>query len=151
MRQVIFAASAAAVLLSGCGYMRESKLNPLNWFGKSEPREAIALVATPQDARDLVADVVSLEVLPYSTGTIVQATGIAATQGYWDAELVAKDIDENGVLVYEFRVFPPAAPAPAGAAQTREIAVAATINNVKLDSVREIVVQGANNARSVRR
>lgn len=137
--------------LAGCGAMRESRLNPLNWFGQSGPRESIVLVAEAEDTRALVDQVLEMQVEPYSAGAIVRAKGLAPTQGWWDAELVARPVDENGVLVYDFRVFPPLTETPAGAPQTREITVAVSISNVALTSVTEIVVQGASNARSSRR
>jgi hypothetical protein len=65
--------------------------------------------------------------------------------------LVAREIDEKGVLVYDFRLMPPPLRKPAGAQQTREVTVAASISNIKLEGVTQIVVQGANNARTSRR
>ena len=120
-------------------------------LGRSEPRESIATVAAKVETRDLAAQVTSMEVLPYSAGAIIRATGEMPTQGWWDAELVALPVDENGVLVYEFRVFPPLTDTPAGTAQSREVTVAVSISPQKLDGVSEIVVQGATNARSSRR
>ena len=91
-----------------------------------------------------------MEVLPYSAGAIIRATGLMPTQGWWDAELVMRPLDKNGVLVYDFRVFPPLTDTRVGAPQTREVTVAVSISPQKLEGVREIVVQGANNARSSR-
>ena len=42
------------VALSGCGGLRQSKLNPFNWFGRSEPRETIVLPGATADPRPLV-------------------------------------------------------------------------------------------------
>jgi len=64
---------------------------------------------------------------------------------------VARDIDENGVLVYEFRLLPPTGRTDVNTQRSREIDVAIFISNVKLEPVREIVVQGATNARTSRR
>ncbi len=147
----VLLAALLALSLTGCGYVAKSKLNPFNWFGRSEPRESIATVAAKVETRDLAAQVTSMEVLPYSAGAIIRATGEMPTQGWWDAELVALPVDENGVLVYEFRVFPPLTDTPVGTAQTREVTVVVSISPQKLDGVSEIVVQGATNARSSRR
>ena len=142
----------AAFVVTGCGAVRNSRLNPFNWFGGSRRRERVEqTAAVAEDQRLLVADVVSLSVDPYSTGAIVRATGIPPSQGWWDAELVARPIDEDGVLVYDFRVFPPPTDTPAGTPRSREITVGVSISTVRLDQVREIVVQGANNALSSRR
>lgn len=152
MRRRVLLGLGAVAIVAGCGRIRESRLNPFNWFGGARRRERAA--PTPevaQDPRALVAEVVSLNVDPYSAGAIVRAKGIPPTQGWWEAELVARPIDENGVLVYDFRVFPPVTDTPQGTPMSREITVGVSISAVKLDQISEIVVQGANNALSSRR
>ena len=148
-RRLFVVSSAAA--LAGCGGFRNSRLNPRNWFGRSEPRETIVLPAARQDPRPLVDEVLSLSVEPMPGGAIVRARGQTPTQGWWKAELVPLPIDENGVLVYEFRLFPPAARTDVNTPQSRQVDVAIYISDVRLERVREIVVQGASNARSARR
>lgn len=147
-RHVIFGLGLA---LAGCGAVRQSKLNPFNWFRKSEPRETIVLPEEGSDGRPLVDTVLSMQVEPIPGGAVVRARGVTPTQGWWDAELVARDLDEDGVLVYEFRLMPPAGRTDVNTQQSREIDVAIYISDVKLQNVREIVVQGAQNARSARR
>jgi hypothetical protein len=137
--------------LAACGGFRDSKLNPFNWFGKSEEVEKVAMPAAPVDQRGLVQQVLTLQVEEVPTGAIVRATGLPPTQGYWDAELVAQPVDENGRLVLEFRVFPPIKAARAGSQPSREVVVATYLSAYKLESIREIVVQGATNARAARR
>lgn len=153
MRRRVLLGLGVAAVVAGCGRIRESRLNPFNWFGGARRRERVAAEGTPaaQDQRLLVAEVVSLSVDPYSAGAIIRAKGIPPSQGWWDAELVARPIDENGVLVYDFRVFPPLIDTPAGTPRSREITVGTSISAVKLDQVNEIVVQGAGNALSSRR
>lgn len=153
MRLPIALALICALGLSACGGWRDSRLNPSNWFGKS--REVVAQEAPTEDAdlkgRSLVQSVLSMTVEPYQGGAIVRATGLPPTQGWWEAELVAQPVDENGVLVLDFRVFPPVAPWPAGTQPSREIVVAIALSNIKLEPVREIVVRGEANSRSSRR
>ena len=152
MRRRVLLGLGAALVVASCGRIRDSRLNPFNWFGGAKRREQVA--ATPaeeQDPRLLVADVVSLNVDPYSAGAIVRAKGIPPSQGWWEAELVARPIDENGVQVYDFRVFPPLTETPEGTPMSREITVAVSISAVKLDQISEIVVQGQNKALSSRR
>ncbi len=139
------------VALSGCGGLRQSKLNPFNWFGRSEPRETIVLPGEATDPRPLVAAVLSLSVEPMPGGAIVRARGETPTQGWWQAELVPLEIDENGVLVYEFRLLPPTKTADVNTPQSRQVDVAIFVSDYKLEAIREIVVQGAGNARSARR
>jgi hypothetical protein len=153
MRRRVLLGLGAVALVASCGRIRESRLNPFNWFGGSRRRERVAdsRPVEAQDPRPLVAEVVSLNVDPYSSGAIVRAKGIPPSQGWWDAELVARPIDENGVLVYDFRVFPPVTETPTGTPMSREITVGISISTVKLDQINEIVVQGASNALSSRR
>lgn len=139
------------VALAGCGGMRDSKLNPFNWFGRSEEVQKVALPKAPQDRRGLVQQVLTLNVEETSGGAIIRATGLPPTQGYWDAELVALPLDESGRLVLEFRIFPPIEKANVGTPPSREVTVALFLTNYKLSQIREIVVQGETNARAARR
>ena len=139
------------LVLAGCGGFRDSKMNPFNWFGRSEEVEKVALPAAPQDRRALVQQVVTLHVEEVPGGAIVRATGLPPTQGYWDAELVPQPVDGSGRLVLDFRVFPPIETMPAGTPPSREVVVALYLSNYKLDSIHEIVVQGEMNARAARR
>lgn len=151
MRLPILAALVLATVLSGCAAIRESRLNPLNWFGRAEAAAVTDLYVRPEDPRALVAAVTDLQVEPYPGGAIVRATGLPPTQGHWDAELVAQPLDDQGRLVFEFRVFPPPLPAAAGAVRSRQITVAASVSTIALQGVTSIVVQGAGNALSSRR
>lgn len=151
MNRTVLAALTAVLVLAGCGMIRESRLNPFNWFGRSEERVAVPVTEAPADPRALAAEVVSLDIEPYAGGAIIKATARTPTQGWWDAELVARPVDENGVLVFDFRIFPPLTATPAGTAQSREVTVATAISDIKLDGVTEIVVQGESNARAARR
>lgn len=137
--------------LAGCGGVRESRLNPFNWFKKSEPRETIVLPAERTDSRPLVDSVLTLTVEPMPGGAIVRARGLTPTQGWWSAELVPLPLDDKGVLVYEFRLLPPTTRTDVNTPRSREVDVATYISDIKLDGVREIVVQGASNARVARR
>lgn len=137
--------------LGACGGMRDSKLNPFNWFKKSEPRELIVLPGEKADGRPLIEAVLTLSVEPMPGGAIVRARGQTPTQGWWEAELVPLPVDENGVLVYEFRLLPPITKTDVNTPRSREVDVAIYISDYKLEAVREIVVQGATNARVARR
>lgn len=152
MRRMLTAALITATVLGGCGSMRDSRLNPFNWFKKSQDSQMMGtLTEAPADPRALVADVIDLTVEPYPGGAIIRARGLPPTQGYWDAELVARPLDENGVQVFDFYVFPPVIPMDANIPQSREINVATSLSDIKLAAITQIVVQGANNARSSRR
>ncbi len=140
-----------SALIAGCGGFRDSRLNPANWFGRSEPRETIVLPDERSDLRPLVESVLSMTVEPMPGGAIIRARGQTPTQGWWQAELVPLDIDDSGSLVYEFRLLPPLEATAVSTAQSRQVDVAIFVSDIRLDGVREIVVQGASNARSARR
>ncbi len=148
MKKSLIVLLTLTVALGGCGRVRESRLNPFNWFGGGARAEApvAPTAAVSADKRALVAQVTGVTFDRYPGGTIIRATGLPPSQGWWDAELVARPVDENGVLVYDFRVFPPDAGAGTGPAQSREITVAVAISDIKMEPIRRIVVQGAGNA-----
>jgi len=137
--------------LAGCGGMRDSRLNPFNWFKKSELRESIVLPQAQADARPLVEAVLDLKVEPIPGGAIVRARGRTPTQGWWQAELVPVEVEDSGILVYEFRLIPPVGRTDVNTPQSREVDVAIYVSDYKLEFLREIVVQGANNALTSRR
>ena len=114
-----------AVTLAGCGGLRQSKLNPFNWFRKSEPRETIVLPEAKEDGRILAEVVMSLAVEPIPGGAIVRARGQMPVQGYWAAELVPLPLTEGGTQVYEFRVFPPKTKTDVNSPQSRQRQAAA--------------------------
>ncbi len=148
MKQSLFAAMMMVVLLSAC----QSRLNPFNWFGRSAPVEKVLVTDTEAaDPRLLVDEVLSLDIESFPGGAIIRAEGRNPTQGYWDAELVARPIEKEGVLIYDFRILPPVARTDVNTQRSRQVAVAVSLSTVKLDGIREIIVQGARNARAVRR
>lgn len=152
MTRPLLAALTALMVLQACGGNFSARLNPFNWFGRSQPAQVVvAGTGLPVEERQLVDRVISLQIDSYPGGAIVRATGLPPSQGWWDAELVSLPLDDEGVLVYEFRVFPPENPTGPGPQQSREIAVAANLTDFQLARIRQIVVQGANDARSSRR
>ncbi len=154
MTRPLIAALALTMLLSACGTIRESRFNPFTWFGSS--RSAPSDLGPTQltvDNRPLVAQVTGLAIERTSSGAIVRAEGLTPTQGWWDAELVPqtslRPID--GVLVYQFRITPPGRQTRVSTPQSRAVSVATTLSESQLETIREIVVVGAENQRSTRR
>lgn len=148
MKQSLFAAMMMVVLLSAC----QSRLNPFNWFGRSAPVEKVLITdAEVADPRALVDEVLSLDIESFPGGAIIRAEGRTPLQGYWDAELVARPIEKDGVLIYDFRILPPIAATDVNTPRSRQVAVAVSLSDIKLEGIREIIVQGARNARAVRR
>lgn len=152
MKTPLMAMLTLVVVLGGCGAIRESRLNPFNWFGRSAPAEKVLLTeGETTDPRALVDEVLSLDIEPFPGGAIVRAEGRTPNQGYWDAELVARPVEKEGVLVYDFRIVPPITQTAVSTPRSRQVAVAVSLSDIKLEGIREIVVQGARNARAARR
>jgi len=148
----------AALALPGCARLAESRLNPLNWFGgggsvvvddtgPARPLLPPGASVAPADTRPLVADVMSVSLERTPTGGILRAIGLAATQGWFNAELVPVALD-GGTLSYEFRAEAPAGFEVAGTLASRQITVATVLTAAELAAVSQLRVVGAGNARS---
>lgn len=156
MRLPITLMLITALTVAGCGRIRESRLNPFNWFGRSAPApvEAAAVIAAdPGDGRTLVAEVTAMEVTAQPGGAIIRATGLPPTQGWWQADLVALNGGEpvEGVLSYRFVIVAPPGETRISTPQSREITAAVFVSAKVLADVRTITVQGAAGSRSSRR
>lgn len=161
LRPTLVLPLALSVALAGCGGWKESRVNPRNWFGKSEKVQTLepktGYLKAKADHRTLVADVSTLEIKRTPTGAIVSVTGLPPTQGWWGAALEADDDARpvDGVITYRFVVAPPEPGSPASQrvmnAGSRTVTAAAFINNVRLADTRKIVVIGAQNERSISR
>jgi len=140
--------------LASCGALGRSRLNPVNWFGKSRSTPVVQVTPSPpKDTRPLVGTVLSLKVDRMPGGAIIHAVGLPATEGYWGAALVALNAEkpDKGVLKYEFRLTPPPETHPVGIKRTREVLVGHFVSDQKLSGVRRIEVIGAANRRITRR
>jgi hypothetical protein len=160
MRTPLLAMLALTLTLSACAAVRESRFNPLNWFGQSEARAARSVPADAYapipDPRPLVDQVIAMAVEPIPGGAILRATGLPPTQGFWDAELVPVEGTEeapveDGLLVFDFRIWPPPYVARAGTQPSREVEVATYLTLNDLEGVTRIVVRGARTERVTRR
>lgn len=164
MRKTLITLIAASVVLGGCGRVRNSWVNPFNWFGGGATEVAQVAPATPQggsgdgsatalpaDPRPLVDRVTAVDFDRFQGGVIVRATGLPPSQGWWKADLVARPVDADGVLVLDFRINAPLSDQPAGTPRSREVTAAASVSAYKMQSIRRIVVQGASNAMGANR
>lgn len=157
MHRTAVAALAALGVLGGCATIRDSAVNPFNWFGRStEETTLVPEGGWPErrDNRALVEQVIELAVHPVSGGALVQAVGLPPTQGWWDAELRPEG-DElraaGGVLRLDFVLAEPRTAQRAGPPQSREVSAGLFVPNARLDGVRQITVTGSRNARTVAR
>ncbi|MGJ8545453.1 MAG: hypothetical protein ACSHWZ_08420 [Sulfitobacter sp.] len=170
MRKTISTLLIAGVLLGGCGYVRGSALNPVNWFGRSVSEPVQAASTNPlipqraglfQKQRQEQAvyhgvpfeEIVDLTVEQVAGGAVIRATGRAARQGRYEVRLTPLTEDEtpiDGVLSYRFEGIVAEGTA-AGQPQTREVTAARHVTNQALRNVRSIRVEGLLNARVARR
>ena len=151
MKKPLLAALSVVLLVTACGTVRESRLNPFNWFGRStETAQPLLALSEKVDRRPLVEQVVSMNIEAMPGGAIVRATGLPPTQGFWSGELVADPVD-NGTLTLRFVIVPPAETTRVSTQQSREVVVAIFLSTQKLVGIRQITVVGARNARTSRR
>ena len=165
----------ASLTLGACGVVRESALNPVNWFGRSTS-EAIATTEDPATINPLIPtktglfskrraqnaiyigkpfdEITNLTVEQVSGGAIIRATGLAARQGIYSVQLTPANEDEtpiDGVLTYRLEGVAPAANTAVGGPATREVTAARKVTRQTLNGVRSIRVEGVRNAQVTRR
>lgn len=174
-------ALALAALLGGCGGVRDSALNPFNWFGRSQDapvEQSAEAAASPSATNPLIPkrragifarereraeafdpttpmpQITELRVERVPGGAIIRARGLDTYVNSFDAGLEpnnAEELPEDGVLVYSFRRQLPEGAVAGGAEAAREVTVARFVTDQTLRNVRSIRVEAASNARVVRR
>ncbi|MEP3845076.1 MAG: hypothetical protein ABJM43_07025 [Paracoccaceae bacterium] len=176
MRRVTILLLAAVVGLTACGTVRDSRINPLNWFGNSReepvqaaPEKAVNPLIPEQSSGGLfkrqkeldsiyrgvpvnvVRDLV-IERVP--GGAIIRVTGVSQFQNVYDVRLTPVDENEEpveGVLEYRLEAIIPEKPISGGDERLRTIVAARTMTDNELELVRQIRVIGQENARVVAR
>lgn len=155
MHKPLLAALAVTLVLGACGTVRDSRLNPMNWFGR-ESTETLAPSGgwtTEVDRRALVPTVTALEVIQTTGGAVVHASGVTQTQGWWDVELRPVNLGRpvDGALVYEFVVAAPRTQTAVSTEASRTVTAGVKVPQARLAGVQRVVVRGAGNQRSVTR
>ncbi|WP_010140368.1 hypothetical protein [Oceanicola sp. S124] len=166
MRKFLPVLLIAAIGLSGCGYVRDSRLNPFNWFGRAEARPLSAEEAAQErnplipersafankpdtDRRGRIAGLENLVVERIPGGAILRVTGISSSVGAFDVAL--RELPgEPGVARYEMVSYLPEVPAD-GPIQTRRYTAATRLSDTALAQVQTIEVLSASNALTSRR
>lgn len=174
MRISLSALLVASLSLGACGLVRDTAINPANWFGRSTSEPVQAADAKPVNplipqttglfakraAEEAVYDgapfdeITDLTVERVQGGAIIRATGLAARQGVYSVRLTPTTDDEtpvDGVLTYRLEGVAPDRATAIGAPATREVTAARQITNQNLAGVRSIRVEGLRNARVARR
>lgn len=170
MRKTVSVLLVSTLILAACGGIRNSRVNPFNWFGRGEPAPVAAsteatnpLIPTRQglfssnrerpyagQPIDTVSDL-TIERVP--GGAIIRATGVAAVQGVYDVRLIPGNEDDeavDGVLTYSLQGLRRGGTVQ-GAPATREVTVARKVTNQTLSGARTIRVEAARNALQSRR
>lgn len=166
----------ATLTLTACGTVRDSRLNPLNWFGRSQSEpitrqtqpEANPLI--PQNVRrglfrggrergdvfngrpvDQVSDLV-IERVP--GGAIVRATGISSFDSPFSVQLTPATqagTPVDGVLTYRLEAERPTDSRRLTSDRQRTVTAAVHLTDEDLEAVRVIRVEGERNAQTTAR
>lgn len=158
----------ATLVLTSCGAVRDSRVNPLNWFGRSQsapvvvadtevnpliPRRQESIFRQEKDTSyrgtDL-GEITELVVERRPGGAIIRATAVADQLEAFDLKLVEiEEESDAGTLTYAFRGVQPRRSQGPVAARTHTAAVWLTDNQLR--DVRTIRVKGARTVRTVNR
>ena len=172
MRKTLTLLLAATLVLSACATVRDSRVNPFNWFGQSRSEP----IAQAENTNPLIPrsgglfsrgsaeeevyvgrpfeQVTNLTIERVPGGAIVRATGLAARQGYYAVQLTPEneaEEPEDGVLTYRLEGVRPPNRTAVGAQPTREVIAARRLSDQQLRGVRQIRVEGQLNAQVARR
>lgn len=167
MRILLALTMVSSMVLAGCGGLRDSRVNPANWFGKSKSRPVAAapsetvnpLIPVKEESifrrnkaevydGTPVDQITDLRIERTSDGAIIRVTGLSTRQGAFDVRLISDSKGEpvNGVLSYKLMALQPDN-APQGPAVARTLHAAVFISTQTLAEARTIVVTGARNER----
>ena len=163
----------ASLTVGACGVVRESALNPVNWFGRST-----SVAIDPTDSKPVnplipqssglfgnrnapevyigepFEEITDLTVERIAGGAIVRATGLADRQGIYSVQLTPANEDGtpvDGVLTYRLEGIEPVSNTAIGGPATREVTAARKVTDQQLRGVSTIRVEGLRNARVARR
>ncbi|MCM2561341.1 DUF1131 domain-containing protein [Lutimaribacter sp. EGI FJ00015] len=162
---VALLALTLTLTLSACGTVRESRLNPFNWFGASREVPAQAQESTnpliPQRRNLLrrpeaefvgtpLEQVTALSIERVSDGAIVRVQGMAQRADAYDIRLVPQPTERADELHFELQgAFPEMTRSTARL--PRPVTVAEHLTTQDLAGIRRIRVSAASNARETRR
>ena len=173
MRTFLTILVISSMVLSGCSRLRDSRLNPGNWFGKSAPRavatapggqsaEANPLIPVRtsirrRDKREIylgtpVDRITNVSVERTTAGAIVRVTAVSLQQGAYDVRLTS-DTDGDpvdGVLTFRMMALQPTNE-PQGLPRQRTVHAARFVSHNDLATTRIIRVVGARNEHTTRR
>lgn len=177
MRLTLPALLVATLTLSACAAVRDSRVNPVNWFGNSRSGPVVqaetqeetnplipqntraGLFASLRDQTELyvgtpIDQVTDLVIERVPGGAIVRATGIVDQDRVYDVRLTT-DSDENkpvdGVLTYQLRGIHEQRVTRTLSQRVRTVTAARRLTDQELEEIRVIRVEGRRNAQSTTR
>lgn len=167
MRKQVLALLVVTMTVTACGTVRESRLNPFNWFGRStsvavEPSESEVNPLIPRRNMILSAPERSYQGTPVETvtelfirrvpgGAIIEVTGVMRSAGSFDVRLTRVDSAQPDRLVYSMRALQPRTTAGVGSDHSRTVTAALTLTDQELAGIRAIEVRAQRNVRTTRR
>ncbi|MEL6466299.1 MAG: hypothetical protein AAFQ58_15150 [Pseudomonadota bacterium] len=178
MRPKLIVTLVLVLSLSACAAVRDSRMNPANWFGNSQSEPVARQPAEPQEVNPLIPQnarpglfanlraqrelyvgtpidqVTDLVVEPVPGGAIVRATGIAGEDRVFDVRLTTpneENVPVDGVLTYQLRGIHSARPTRTLSPRVRTVTAARRLTDQELAEIRVIRVEGLRNAQSTTR
>lgn len=176
MRLLTTTVLIATLTLSACGTIRDSRVNPFNWFGnaRSEPVERDTRAETNplipvadrgglfRSTRDVVEEyrgvpvdqVSGLVIERVPGGAIVRATGISAFDNPFAVRLSPTTDDfepVDGVLTFRLEAERPRRPSRTTSTRVRTVTAGLYLSDRELRDVRVIRVEGERNAQTTSR
>ncbi|MEP4246347.1 hypothetical protein [Tateyamaria sp.] len=176
MRLLTTSLLIATLGLTACATVRDSSINPANWFGRSqsEPIQRESKAAKnpliPEERRtglfkslrnDIVAyngqpidQVSGLVIERIPGGAIIRATGISSFDGAHSVQLTPATDDSTpveGVLTYRLEAERPSALRRTTSQRVRTVTAAVRLSDNDLKDVRVIRVEGERNAQTTAR
>ncbi len=157
----------SALVLTSCGGLRDSRLNPMNWFGRgvSEPVSASAEVnpliprrrasifrSSQDDSYQgrLVGEISELLIERRPGGAVIRASAVANRQGPFEVRLVKNEAESDAdTLTYDFRALQQ--PGRVGSEWSRTVSAGIWLTDNELAGIREIRVRGQRNVQVSRR
>ncbi|WP_238364554.1 hypothetical protein [Mesobacterium pallidum] len=165
IRRPAIGALVLALGLSGCGYIRDSAINPANWFGRGQVTEVDGEARNPLLPRlgafsrrdevypgNAIAQITDMGIDRLPGGAVVRVTGVSDRQGPYDARIVQdEEASSADTLVYTFEVVTPRRAPATGSVASRTVTAALYLDLEALEGVRRVTVRGRGNEASARR
>ena len=147
----------AAITLTSCARVMDSRLNPLNWSnqstsaplsGKTDRRPLVPINSETRviDKRSTIQKVTAIAIEKVPNGAIIRATGVARMQGHFNAQLIPIN-NEFGILTLVFLI-EKIVSTEKSSVSSRQITVAKVLKYSELENIHTIRIQSATNQKS---